>query len=339
MVGETSRSSMDTLRGLACLLLVAFHVVGGDTTGLRLESSHVAREINEWLALVRMPLFSFLSGIVYARRPLRGEVARFARGKVRRLLVPMLLVGTAFAVLQSVVPGANGGRYDWSLLHIVPVSHYWFLPALFWIFMLVALLDRAGILSSAHGFTAIGLAAAVLFAEGRALPVHFGLRGAAYLLPFFLAGLGAVRFGQILLSRRAQVVLALVALLVLLRWSFTAIPVRSAYEELTVSLCACTLLLQVNLKVHWLMWIGRWSFGIYLFHPVFSAASRIVLSNLGVSSVPLLFSAGLVVGLAGSMALTSALRRVPYAHWSVGERPARAQADDGEDENGRPKPA
>ena len=69
-----SRQRLDTLRGLACLLLVSYHVIGGDReTGLRLPDEHIAARINDFLALVRMPLFSFLSGMVYAWRPLRGD--------------------------------------------------------------------------------------------------------------------------------------------------------------------------------------------------------------------------------------------------------------------------
>src|SRR6185436_8195287 len=118
---------------LACLLLVSYHVIGGDRdTGLRLADDHIAARINDFLALVRMPLFSFLSGMVYALRPLRGDIGPFASGKVRRLLVPMLVVGTGFALLQAAMSGTSGGSNGgtngsvtaWHLLHIIPVAHY-----------------------------------------------------------------------------------------------------------------------------------------------------------------------------------------------------------------------
>lgn len=92
-----------------------------------------------------MPLFSFRSGYVYALRPLRDRYGPFARGKARRLLVPLLVVGTAFAVLQSLSPGTNGSvadeipRYQW---HIIPIRHLWFLQSIFWVFLAVGLLDR-----------------------------------------------------------------------------------------------------------------------------------------------------------------------------------------------------
>ena len=48
-----------------------------------------------------------------------------------RLIVPVLTVGTLFAVVQAVVPGTNEKVTQWHLLHLLPVAHYWFLEALF----------------------------------------------------------------------------------------------------------------------------------------------------------------------------------------------------------------
>lgn len=98
---------IETLRGLACLLLVLYHVIGADASlGLRVEDGPV-RWLNDGLAYLRMPLFTFLSGLVYGLRPFAGNSRAFLVGKVRRLLIPMLFVGTLFAVLQALIPGTN----------------------------------------------------------------------------------------------------------------------------------------------------------------------------------------------------------------------------------------
>ena len=62
---------VDTLRGIACFLLVAYHVVGGDpTAGLKINEG-IVRQIVDVLVYLRMPLFVFLSGYVYAHRPIK----------------------------------------------------------------------------------------------------------------------------------------------------------------------------------------------------------------------------------------------------------------------------
>ena len=132
---------IDTLRGLACLMLVAYHVVGySANSGLRLESGFL-RDLNDLLSYFRMPLFTVLSGYVYALRPFNSNALGFVQGKARRLLLPMLFVGTLFAITQSLVPGANDTVDNWWLLHIIPYGHYWFVESLFLIFMLIMALE------------------------------------------------------------------------------------------------------------------------------------------------------------------------------------------------------
>src|SRR3954451_22202707 len=92
-----SRLQTDTVRGIACLMLVAYHVVGGTrASGMGVGAGSYYRIlIVDGPVLVRMPMFTFLSGFVYAYRPVRnGEVGTFVTKKVRRLLIPMVVVST-----------------------------------------------------------------------------------------------------------------------------------------------------------------------------------------------------------------------------------------------------
>src|SRR5690606_6901179 len=121
--------------------LVSVHVVGIDPqAGLRVADGFM-RYFNDALAYIRMPLFTFLSGVVYAYRPFGGDAGQFVAGKCRRLLLPMLVVGTLFAVAQTYTPGANDAVENWRLLHILPVAHFWFIEAIFIIFMIMIPLE------------------------------------------------------------------------------------------------------------------------------------------------------------------------------------------------------
>lgn len=327
MAGSSRKLSIDTLRGLACILLVSYHVIGNEpAAGLRLPHDHMLAQVNDLLALLRMPLFSFLSGFVYAWRPYSGHPEVFVKAKVRRLIVPLLLVGTFFAVLQANTPGANAGQYDWRLLHIVPVAHFWFLESLFIIFMLTIVLEHFGLLATPQRFALAWLAAAALFLLDP-MPVYLGLQGATYLLPFFLLGLGSNRFGEQLPRAAVMIPTAavLAALVLYLALVARTLPNRSETVALAISVCACVLLLRSRFEVRWLAWIGVYSFAIYLFHSMFSAASRIALSHLGVQSVPLLFPLGLLAGVSGPIVLAMILHRVPGGHLPLGEsKPKRA---------------
>jgi peptidoglycan/LPS O-acetylase OafA/YrhL len=321
----TRNIPIDTLRGVACILLVAFHVVGGQETGLRLDPSHPLSEINNVLIYLRMPLFSFLSGFVYGWRPYRGEPGKFVKAKVRRLLVPMLLVGTLFAVLQSLTPGVNGSSYDWSMLHILPVAHFWFLESLFIVFMVTAVLERFGLLSTPARLLTFWLAAVILFMT-TALTDILGINGAVYLFPYFLLGLACNRFGeqlkQIPVGWMAAGLLGFVLYLV---FADQGLPEWNSLTAVLLGTGSCVVLLRSRIQVRWLAWVGYFSFAIYLFHSMFSAASRIVLVRLGVESVPVLFASGLLLGLLGPILAYLVLRRLPLGHLPLGE-PFKAKA-------------
>ena len=316
--------SIDTLRGLACILLVAFHVVGSETTGLRLRADHVLSDVNRVLVYFRMPLFCFLSGFVYAWRPYKGDALMFVKGKVRRLLVPMLLVGTLFAVLQAVTPGTNDKTTDWHLLHIVPVAHFWFLESLFIVFMVTACLERLSFLSTPLRWLLIWMTAVALFIFTE-LPVYFGLYGAVYLLPFFLLGLACKRFSHLFQKVPRFWLSAAVVGYVVYMVYYGALPGWNSLTAVLLGAASCAALLRSGLQLRWLAWIGYFSFSIYLFHSMFSAASRIVLMKLGVDSIPVLFAGGLLAGIFGSIVVNVVLRRVPLGHWPLGEPNRRAK--------------
>ncbi len=300
---------IDTLRGLACLLLVAFHVVGfNENLGLRLSDGPL-RVINDLLGHLRMPLFTFLSGIVYAWRPSRQPLA-FLRGKARRLLLPLLTVGTLFAVIQALVPDTNSSVRDWHMLHLLPVGHYWYLEALFLIFVLVALFESLGLLATRRGFTLV-FAAAVLFSLFGSRSPYFGFNGMLYLLPYFLAGLGIQRFGLAEgLDRRAAVVMlgAVLAILLLIGTGLVDNPPRISISALAIGLLGCTALLRLDWQWHWLARIGYYSYGIFLFHVFFSAGTRILLYRLGVEAIAPHFVLGLTAGILGPILLEKVLQ-------------------------------
>src|SRR6478609_4484880 len=141
----TRDKSLDTVRGIACVLLVLYHVVGGNSeSGLRLGPDSEYQEVNQALAFVRMPLFTFLSGVVYALRPVAPGVGRhFAAGKLKRLLLPFICVSVLFAILQKLTPGTNA-KLDWAEIPLVviwPYAHLWFIAALLLVFAVVGTLD------------------------------------------------------------------------------------------------------------------------------------------------------------------------------------------------------
>lgn len=309
-----TRQSLDTLRGLACILLVSYHA-GKAIVGM--PSSHPMLWLNEQLSVLRMPLFAFLSGLVYAARPFSGNVARFLEGKARRLLVPMLIVGTACAVLEWRLQGA---RYDWLLLHVVPVAHYWFLESMFIVFALTALLERCGLLRGPQLLLVLVLAAIAYVALK--LPATLGLQGAVFLLPFFLLGIACRRHTL----PRAQLAPLLGALLLAMAIHFLpAPPDRHTLPALVMGACSCLLLLWAGRQSRALAWVGEQSFPIFLFHSMATGFGRVALKAAGVTDLTAVYAGSALVGLALPIVVALALRSVPHGRAVLGEKAQPAE--------------
>ncbi|WP_432493801.1 acyltransferase family protein [Kineococcus auxinigenes] len=326
---ERRDAAVETLRGLACVLLVLFHVRGDDaTSGLRLGPENPWSYVVDSVAYLRMPLFTFLSGFVYAARPNRGPVGSFTRGKVRRLLVPMLVIGTVFAVLQQVSghrAGGSGGT-PWYLWHVLPVAHFWFLVAVFWVFLVVAALDRRGLLQRPAAAAGAFAASAAAHLTVPSVPDVLGLRSALYLAPFFLAGLAARRFSWQSAPRwlKVAVVAVAVAGAALTQAGLLGVvertPVRGAVA-VVLGAAGCLSLLLLRWRFRPLVLVGAFSFTVYTCHVFATSGTRTLLYAAGIEAVTVHVLAGTASGLTFGVLVELLARRRPWpAFLLLGQR-------------------
>jgi hypothetical protein len=166
-------------------------------------------------------------------------MSAFLQIKAERLLVPLVIVGTLYILLQNLTPGVNNRPP--SLPFVYPFAHFWFLQSLYLLFVLLAVLDRVGLLESMAGFLACLLASifAYIFLPSVA---HFGFAGAMYLLPFLLLGLGLSRFGGTEQLERRNMRMAVILVLAVLFLSFGD-PTSGARQTSLHLVAACAVLL------------------------------------------------------------------------------------------------
>ncbi len=293
--------SIDTLRGLACILVVAYHVIGGKPgEGLDV-SAGLYREINDILAYIRMPLFTFLSGMVYAYKPFSGNPAHYIRGKFVRLIVPMLVVGTLFAWSQAIYAPSGEALYDWQTLHLIPVAHFWFIEALFIIFLLMVPLESLRVFNAKFRF-ALVLVLAVLANLSCLRLDYFAVSGVFYLLPFFLIGAGLQRFCLTEKLNKEHALLGFLlafALLSIAPVDVASLNYRRSLIALIIGMATCLALISLHWQWRFLARIGVFSYTIYLYHIFFTAGTRELLLALEVENLHSLFLCALTAGLLG----------------------------------------
>ncbi|MGV9712242.1 acyltransferase family protein [Gordonia sp. NPDC003424] len=332
-------SSVQALRGIAVLLMVAGHVIGSSAArGMRVDDDSAWRWFYLCFEDIRMPLFTVLSGYVYARRP----VASFSgypglvRGKSRRLLGPFVTVGLMLFAMQYLTPGANLkiSLSDFPKFFLAPsdFGHLWFLQSLFLIFLTIAALDPAGISTTFRGWLVATIVASCVFVAVRVPPNHdyLSINGYFRLLPFFLIGYGMYRYRVLDLRDRA---LAIGLCLFVTAYAVRIVDLVEHWHlsdfwdraiALAVGVMGVSLIFSGRSLVNWrtLSWLGGFSFGIYLLHVFGSAASRIALRKVGIDEGVLVFIVGLFAGVAVPIAFQLIFGRWNAVRVSIlGEKP------------------
>lgn len=321
--------SVDTLRGLACILLVTYHVIGDKASaGIHVDDDSVLRYYSDSVEYLRMPLFTFLSGLVYSWRPLSAlqDYPSFMTKKARRLLVPYAIFVPILGATQLVAPGVNGTVDPNPLLWwINSLSPYWFLLSTFWLFALVALLDSYGVLRSPWffgGLFTVSVTISLLFRPETLETLQLGT--ALTFLPFFLAGIAAFRFR--LIPRRVSTAIlttvVLVALLVTVQFALLGnldhIDARHSVIGIALGIVFPTAFLGWGLRSRLLAWIGGYSSGIYLLHSFAIGFFRAVLSAIGIDNTAIVFTVLSLCGVFASILGIVILRQITIGPWAIG---------------------
>jgi len=333
--GRTKNEYIETLRGLAVIILTLGHAIGVNSSGgMKVADDSIWRYLFFTFNYIGIPLFTVIAGRVYALRPAgRGEAGAFMRRKVRRLLLPMACVGTLYFFMQYVTPGTNrsGVLSELWKIYVLPYTFYWYLWSLFLLFGFVVLLDRRAACTTLRAWSGwMAVALAGCYAErflSPNLPNVFGVWGALCLLPYFLLGVGLGRFtGRLASPPMKRIYLAGFVIGFAVRqlvWFATRDPfaVRALFLHVPIGMLASAFLLTSGWHNRFLAWMGGYAYGIYLFHGFGTSAGRILLLRAGIDSPTAVFLFSAVLGLVVPIAAVRVSDRFPLLRTLIlGER-------------------
>jgi fucose 4-O-acetylase-like acetyltransferase len=310
---------VESLRGVAILLIVAAHVIGShEQSGMKVDPNSVWEYVYGSLKFIRVPLFTMISGFIFALRPIdAGSFLKFVRGKVRRLIFPLITVGTFQFILRVVVPSVNNPcdiRSIWRI-YLYPFDHFWFLQSLFLIFIVVVIIE---ILKGIDSFLVwtffMAFSIFLLFMSSKVTSL-LGVSGAFSLFTFFMFGIGLKRFS--ILSRSSRIlylsILFLTIGVILIQLNIgRVIKINEdvfKYVEMFPGLALGLILFRFRKKNAFLEKIGSFAFPIYLFHIIISSAIRILFVKSGIHSDILIFVFSFSGGIIFSIIVTIILRK------------------------------
>lgn len=309
---------VETVRVLAILLVVVYHVIGsGPTAGLQIAAPAFARYVADFLVDIHMPLFAFISGYVYAFKPLSTEnLSRFLTGKFLRLVPPGIIAITAFLAASQFSGTAFDQGDEWWQSYIFPYAHFWFLQAILVIFVVYGSFD----IITGGRWLLISFALSLgwyLFGPG--FPTDFmSINHAAYLLPYFIFGiifnrhqsLIAAHAGKTALIAGAVFVIGLIANFYILEatgdFSLGKLDLQSLATGLSIPILCLVLLPNIGIMDR----LSPAIFTIYLYHVFGTSLMRRCLDAVGIQQL----STHLLLGTAAGILLPLVVYQAATRH-------------------------
>jgi glucan biosynthesis protein C len=306
-------TTIETLRGAVIILVVIGHVIGSESDGgMRVSDDSIFRYLYyTFIDPIQMPLFTVIAGWVYALNPVGHEkISRFILKKVMRIIVPMLIVGMSYYLVQYFTPGTNNksNLIDiWRLL-VFPYTLYWYLYSLFIVFISIAIIDFFNKMNTTrHWIIVFSISLIILLLRdlfiSYELPNYFSYKGAIYLMPCFILGVGLNRFKSFIQNKFFAYFIPLIFVVSICIQQFSWFKIidyvvnKETIIGLIIGLTGTMMLLRYSFQANWLIWFGSFAYSIYLFHAFGTAAGRITLKRFDLQSSLLIFIISFMAGL------------------------------------------
>lgn len=313
--------SVETLRGIAIILVIAYHLTGDAPLG---QQRGFYEQFSFFFQNIRMPLFTVISGYLYGLRPVvGGSYFLFLRGKTRRLLLPLFVVSSLQFIASVYVPGVNNPESlsDLYKIYIFPYEHYWFLQSIFVVFVIAGVFSLIGCLYKFSTWLMVMvLAFALSFVTSKhfKFPDFFSLNGAFYLLPYFLLGYGISNFKTKVLRKSifplwvALLIAAFIAQYASYFLDFGWGLSKRSIIGMLVGVSSCCIVFYVRKPVPVLSMVGSYAFSIYLYQAFGTAIGRKASLYLGLEGHAY-FVFVLCAGIMFGIATEEFIRRIPVA--------------------------
>ena len=302
---RTREKWVDDVKVIACILVVLGHFFQSMTKANILSENDLYEWFNTTIYYFHVPLFFICSGYLYQKYSKVNSVDGWFRNVVKKALalgVPYATFTTATWVLKklfsSSVNDQIGGLGDTLFLH--PTSPYWYLYALFFIFLVTPTF-------SSVKAVAIGLMAALV---AKVLILTGGGENSVYAVStvlsneiWFVLGVSICVFNVQLKGRKVQGTICGLLFIVLSVVVYKA-EISGGVISFTMGLLACVAVILMTAGVEGGLgrgvdFLAKYTMPIFLMHTLFAAPLRSVLMKVGIENAVIHVVLGLGISFTG----------------------------------------
>ena len=297
---------IDYAKAIGIALVVFGHVIDGlHKAGIGF-SDTVFELAYSVIYTFHMPLFFFLSGIFFEHSFFKRGTFGLTINKLDTLIYPYIVWSILQGGMEAGLSTYTNGNLSWAEVFTlwIPRAQFWFLYALFLIFMTTTL-----VYSVLKGRFVLGLLAlSVLFFLNRnLLPGGFAFSFIAHYWFYFVAGIVYSRYAQNISLSSVWLLLLTSGAFIAGQWIFhDQLDLRFrdwGLELLFLSIISIIAVLSLSGYLakkpsKWILLIGSASMAIYLMHVIFGSGIRIFLQKfLNIDSTLIHLFAGLLTGI------------------------------------------
>lgn len=314
---KTREKWVDDVKVIACILVVLGHFFQSMTKANILPENDLYGWFNTTIYYFHVPLFFICSGYLYQKYSRVNSVSSWCKNVAKKALalgVPYATFTTATWVLKklfsSSVNDQIGGLWDTLFLH--PTAPYWYLYALFFIFLVSPTFNS--VKAAAVGLV-VALAAKSLILTGGGYSVYAVSTVLSNEI-WFVLGMSICAFNVQLKSRKVQGMICGVLFIILSIMVYTA-EISSSAVSFVMGLLACVAVIMMVAGFEekfgrGMEFIAKYTMPIFLMHTLFAAPLRSVLMKVGIENAVVHVVLGLGISFAGPITAAWIMKKTKW---------------------------
>lgn len=304
IAARTREKWVDDVKVIACILVVVGHFFQSMVKASILPDSGLYEWFITTIYYFHVPLFFICSGYLYQKYSKVNSVGSWRRNVAKKVLalgVPYVTFSTAAWILKKVfsssVNSQIGGLGDTLLFH--PALSYWYLYALFFIFLLTPTFKSVKI---AVGGLIVAIAMKTIALSGGG----YGVYAVSTVLSneiWFVLGMSICAFNVQLKGRKVQGTICGLLFMILSVMVYKA-EISGGVIPFVMGLLACVAVILMvaggeRTFGRGMDFLAKYTMPIYLMHTLFAAPMRSVLLKLGIGSSVIHVVLGLGISFVG----------------------------------------
>mgnify|MGYP005756590609 CR=1 FL=1 len=305
---------VDNVKVIACILVLLGHFFQSMTKSNVLPANDLYQWFNQTIYMFHVPLFFICSGYLYQKYSRVDDIRSWIKNVLKKALnlgIPYFTFSFATWLLKTVFSGSTndeiGGVFDTLFLH--PTSPYWYLYALFFIFLITPTFRSRRMAISGLAIAFILKTLGIIWGGGQ------DIQAIQYILDreiWFVIGMCLSVFE---FKAFTKITTSVVAGLTLIALSVAAhlAGIENGFIGFGLGVLACFSVIGIVMsgsKQSW--WLSQYTMPIFLMHTLFAAPLRTVLFKLGIQNAIIHVVLGIGISIVGPTVAGMVMKKMKW---------------------------